>query len=1463
MLAPTRHHLSLDALSSFLPSHSFSDAIPIISRRLQVLSYVLAEISSAAMLLDDYVRAVLNLSHRLFTAWQSIAVAAIARQDSTDTEIRRGGNGNTLLRRWHRMRRFSCDRENTTSPHLHSRHRSSSERGERKKLRVCYQKENVAARHVENARRIVVMALFHQYLQVVVVDSMDDLVLRDWIGPRHPPQRRTQHNTHHHHHHHHHQQTSSHRRDSSENRFTDLTDVEENTTSNNERERAQRMLPCLKRARSVLTPQRPKKQEEQHQHGRGRQLVRSLSLVGKRNDDNHHDNNNDTNNNSTTTNNNNSTDTNNEYAFFPVNLQVFMRAAIAFNPTACALQLMSRCVLHARHVRNVDDEVVVNTSDIGEGEGEGEGEEGLFYVVVASRAVGVCEHNEPCFGNRKFFFVTYQEPEMPPEYEIPLTTTTTTTSNSNSNNNSTNNNSTTSTGIAGVMPSLQSIRTMGRETEITEPTEEKEEKASSKDRDGYENVPESTRAWSRTIDTLTQMFPELHRRHTSVHTRDSTYTSPRLVPSTTTASYSSSVDPQEKRRSSSDVEEVRHRLSNHTMLRRGVPPRDRKDQMSNVNNEEQQKEEEEEEEENEEKEEKEPAEAADNEEEEEIRPLWLLMHSNRCSATGTFFTTTAAGNGRLLMDTPTGPLRRQPGCVDDYCVPFDQALFVPPNAGHDTMHRGPALLPPLITAPSTALTVAVPTTSIPTATETLMTNGQCAFAEELIARLNFWCARGEPRRRRWGINTAGVEPNVNFTNDSEATTTTTPTTSANTTNTTSASTSNTGKNSRGCLGSGVVLPLRLLFTRVGTIRFRPQESAVYCSKKGQQLLFLALAETTELVICAMQDSRPHNRRRKRRRDSKVRHRHSHDISDDDSDSDSSSEEDSDNGIKHHHHGVMSDNKSDSAEWGHYDHIAAEAVVEWSQGDSLKDEDEENDNNNVKNESSEKEKERSFTSSAYARRTSSPKHNRNTIKPSSLTTREKHQCRNERLKIEFRLARSKRLDAILVDTHSAKPIASLTLSQSRRFGQGPSEVVNDQVVQNTTFIVNSFSHYVAPLLRHLREDKILMVDMDRTLVDNAILAGEPPDMDGSTAATTTAWHQERGGIRGDLQLYCEERKDVHYLVTDGHKQAMRTETIYVRRGVREMLRHFHVEWGIPLILVTKSSLRRTEAILSQIFDPKGELFPEGGGRIFTAESIMRTLSSSTSNGTTHLDINKNDSDENNHNHNTTNTNTNNNNNNVTDWQLYQRNLARTPKSIIAVLHELDRASKPQSGSSQQPRNIAVLDDAPHVWVKADWPCTVSLAPYTLDRVDPPEYFSPNGLIVSMLISALYSSKCMVYPVSPLTKDAKDGHGTASERYHRRRRKEKRKDGDSDVDTSSSSSSASSVNSMDTEIAVKAATLRAKNSVESAHSLDSHADMNEAIVEENIAPAEEAVVEEVGGWNDGSHWASPDVEDVTPI
>ncbi|CAJ1988984.1 hypothetical protein conserved [Leishmania donovani] len=620
----------------------------------------------------------------------------------------------------------------------------------------------------------------------------------------------------------------------------------------------------------------------------------------------------------------------------------------------------------------------------------------------------------------------------------------------------------------------------------------------------------------------------------------------------------------------------------------------------------------------------------------------------------------------------------------------------------------------------------------------------------------------------------------------------------------------------------------------------------------------------------------------------------------------------------------------------------------------------------------------------------------------LPANDHKQWRCELLKSEFRLARSRCLDCLLVDHTHGRPIAAITLAPwswpRASFGL-PSDAVYSgdddgddeevpsrrcterhcagtkaadapspqEVVQRTIYVVVGFTHYIAPLWRHLREEKAVLVDMDRTLIDNAItersaaerqrhlrhlhrvvaaaegvagaenpcvlwrrypaapsserFAGAPlrlgrndapplteeelaesmvrgadgqqegalhrdsrgyhlhgngpfhsshrcteiveddgvlrPTMrqrhphtrepllshakatTGDTSALSSGGllhcfmrrtasqrhslgivhYEECGAVRytaaspsavgpasavdspsksrhdhGHSHLECRDTRetscsssaDADALRSSSAKSATASATatatpparylldvVYVRPGVRQFLYRVATQWNIPVVLVTKSTRSRTEAILRQVLDPHRVLFPDMRSSVVTADEMLRWCD----------DLERRDDavgrDEEapaapdvgfagpvggipaDHSSSATSSVPNPAHAHLVPLQTpAPRNtaerLARCRKGALRVVQFILDADAMAAARRAwrapawcdwpnrlpKPRSIAVLDDAPQVWEESDWPCTVNVAPYTLARVDPRAYFSRRGYATSLVLSCLYGSKCLV-------------------------------------------------------------------------------------------------------------------------
>lgn len=563
----------------------------------------------------------------------------------------------------------------------------------------------------------------------------------------------------------------------------------------------------------------------------------------------------------------------------------------------------------------------------------------------------------------------------------------------------------------------------------------------------------------------------------------------------------------------------------------------------------------------------------------------------------------------------------------------------------------------------------------------------------------------------------------------------------------------------------------------------------------------------------------------------------------------------------------------------------------------------------------------------------------------LPAHDEKQWRCELLKSEFRLARSRALDALLVDSRHGRPIAAITL-EPRSWTQVEKKTTSgseeggresedgdgsggekgsqakassplfhlptsaEEVVQRTVYVVTTFTHYITPLWRHLREEKAVLVDMDRTLVDNVVtvhtaaerqrhllhlnravaaaegqagsvnpcllwrpqrrrasaakfaappfrvgrndampltleeLSGELPDSgvacdeesvphssmaakcsrkerrtdarpfstgaasgvhytsSQSPAAAADAFLSSEGLLHAFLHRTAAQRSalgTLHYeecgavTYAAGPLTARKTPTrptsaspassasspsstshrlradasgnstppkptaadagasstsvnssserggvysdlVYVRPGVRQFLYCNAVRWNIPVVLVTKSTRRRTEAILRSVLDPHRVLFPDLRACVVTADEMVAATNSTLKEGEGSVEAAGAGS------HTLT----------------TAEPITHCRKSALRVVQTLLDAGALRSAKQAwrappwcdllarlpRPRSVAVLDDAPQVWEERDWPATVNVAAYTLSRVDPLPYFAPQGFVAALVLSCLYGSRCLV-------------------------------------------------------------------------------------------------------------------------
>lgn len=1149
----------------------------ITSRWLQVLSYILAEVCSSATLLDDYVRATLNVSHHLLSAWHSIAVAA-----HRPREQRTSGSSSG----WR-----SVSRDGTVP----------------QTDRVRWEKEATAARHVELVRHLVVMALLQQFLSVPVSGS-SDTVLRDLLL-RHRRWRQ---------------------RRAGKGRFTELGDAEGGLVGDDDNN-CDGGGPRAPRGRDREESKNNKRPRPHSVDRFGCSSWSTLPSMGQRPDDD------------CSICDDERCDDN---TCSSVDLRLFMRAAVAMNPTACALQLISRCVVCIQSDWSCDcKDGAPPTSPVGfRGPDAGDGgvADNRYFVFVASRDVAACEHSGPCFGNRKFIFVHCERPsceDVEPSrcsrhcpVVIPPPET-----------------------AAGTVAPIALVAS----------------------RRGGGPLLGDGGVWGHVMRSMRQLRLELGRGGLGVPARSGVVA---CLPSVARPACNAQGRPSFSREGAGRFLlpplAPNRRCSTEHCMGCGPLPTDARSQRGIDSGED-----------------------GSVGESDEGRSSWFIMYSDRCSATGAFFSGAVPSVGRLIaFPSPlTGsssepvPVVQPTSNLESVDVPLEQAIFLPPAAGHEVRHTGR------------------PSTEVDEYSKSVMA-GHVAFAEEVAARLEFWCARGSPRRCYYDpvvLNSAGDNGD-------------------GASGGTDVGARRGSNDTNGCVSEGEnagdwmeeTMPLMLLFTQVGTVRFQLLGDTVYCNPRSRGLLITAISEATELVICGTRESRVHRGWHKRCDNGRSDGRAGNGVGRRRTRGESVS------GVCGASDLTLSAGVSGGASLHVYYDVAVEVCVCWAQGEVLGD--------------GEKDCQTALEGTSVGNAKGSPYGSRC---GQLLSRREQNQRRSERLKTEFRLAHSDRLDALLVDGRNAKPIASVTLVPSTAPGW-PTQSAT-RAVQDTRFIVQSFSHYVAPLLNHLREDKVLMVDMDRTLVDNAIISRNQLahgflDNPLWRAQFHMGSSQEEGQAdeREALERHCEASGMVSYFVSEDPRCGMRMETVYVRRGVRNLLRRFAVEWGIPLLLVTKSSRSRAEAILRQLLDPEGELFPIDRGRVYTAEFLVNSVPhsgfSSQSMGSCPTSIDG-----------------------VTDvgamdaesWREYRRRLCDSRKSTTDVLRVWDQLFSSTEGVApvHRARSVAVLDDMPQLWSESDWPRTVAVAPYTLDRVDPDEYFSAGGLIASLLLSVLYSKNSVVCPL----------------------------------------------------------------------------------------------------------------------
>lgn len=426
---------------------------------------------------------------------------------------------------------------------------------------------------------------------------------------------------------------------------------------------------------------------------------------------------------------------------------------------------------------------------------------------------------------------------------------------------------------------------------------------------------------------------------------------------------------------------------------------------------------------------------------------------------------------------------------------------------------------------------------------------------------------------------------------------------------------------------------------------------------------------------------------------------------------------------------------------------------------------------------------------------------------------------EMRKLRHKLSQQTRWRGILWDPRTGKAKATLVLSRCTSESQG-----NRDHDHHHRFTV-AWLPYIAPMMWYVEKHCALLVDLDRTVVDNAILptaAMEQQLVSANvtwlvpTTVTTSASYDEmaRGGGGGLTIL------------------RPKTEHIFLRPGVCELLRAFAYHWRCTVVLATKSTHARAEAILASLVDPDGSVFgrhlnvvrnpqsAEGDEdssptptpsviryRVYAAEDILR-------NAAPHV---------------------------VDDEcaaigatcaysRRYADLLLRARKSAAAILV----ASSPCSIALQGLIRYAVLDDTPLVWEEADWSRVVPVTPFTLAHVDPAHYWSAtDGEVVLQLIQRI--AICPRSSLAPLPGHSEDDDNCWWSQYlTTQSTNDEANDGNGDEDGACSPTGAA--------VASAAA----------------------AVVDESDDEDDSGVPSYNNGGSTGSSWKnSSDVEDVVPL
>lgn len=302
----------------------------------------------------------------------------------------------------------------------------------------------------------------------------------------------------------------------------------------------------------------------------------------------------------------------------------------------------------------------------------------------------------------------------------------------------------------------------------------------------------------------------------------------------------------------------------------------------------------------------------------------------------------------------------------------------------------------------------------------------------------------------------------------------------------------------------------------------------------------------------------------------------------------------------------------------------------------------------------------------------------------------------------------------------------------KFGASAEAARSPVALTGCTFVVD-LSPLVHDTLMEVKSHTGLLVDLDRTLVDNAITLADcsrPSCTRGGLherdcvafqralsaveAAQLVSWvvatkgdEHFKGGDSG-VVLTPRERSamDTHIASSVlGEGSSVKRETIFCRPGAAEWLSLWSREWGVPIMLVTKSSFTRAASIVAQVMPQvmTARSNPNPAVCIFAAEDIM-------------------DADESLRHQNTGERRT----------ADYAEALIRSKKHAAEVIRRRAALWRNQPNCDdgdelQAALRVVVVDDAPHAWAEDDWPRTVAVDPYTLSHVDPVAYWAADGYV----------------------------------------------------------------------------------------------------------------------------------------